>query len=99
MNFRMHMKRGVWAAVVSLLLLGRSGASARAQSPDSAEPEGNGPCTNAILKGEYGFTITGQILAGPAAGPVAGVAMTFYDGQGKLDQVDHVFHNGKPPAR
>jgi hypothetical protein len=93
-----RMKQSGLAATVSLLLLGMSGALARAQSPDSAEADGKGPCSNATLQGEYGFTITGQSLAGPTAGPVAGVAMTLYDGQGKLTQVDHVLHNGSAPA-
>lgn len=55
-------------------------------------------CSNLLLQGSYAFTITGQILAGPQMGPVTGVAMTSYDGQGNLTQVDHVLHNGTPPA-
>ena len=56
-------------------------------------------CSVKILQGDYGFTITGQILARPTAGPVAGVALTTFDGNGKLTQVDHVVHNGVlPPA-
>jgi len=55
-------------------------------------------CSNAALQGNYAFTITGQILAGPTAGGVAGVAMTNFDGQGNLTQVDHVMHNGVSPA-
>ena len=37
-------------------------------------------CSLAGLYGTYNFTITGQILAGPTAGPVAGVALTAFDG-------------------
>jgi hypothetical protein len=85
---KLRMTQGVFAAAVSLFLVGMSAAPARAQS---------GPCSNATLNGEYGFTITGQILAGPAAGPLTGVAMTSFDGQGNLSQVDHVVHNGNPP--
>ncbi len=55
-------------------------------------------CSNSQLQGNYAFTITGQILGGPQAGGVAGVAMTYFDGQGNLSQVDHVVHNGVPPA-
>jgi len=83
------MKQGVLAVGVPLLVLSMCAASARAQS---------GPCSEKTLSGEYGFTITGQVLAGPAAGPVTGVAMTHFDGQGKLHQVDHVVHNGVLPA-
>lgn len=56
-------------------------------------------CSNATLAGTYAFTITGQILAPPpAAGPVAGIARTIFDGFGNLVQVDHVVHNGIAPA-
>jgi len=85
MQLRMNL-----ATVASMVLLVTSAASA---------PGGqSGACSNATLRGEYGFTITGQILAGPAAGPVAGVAMEFFDGRGNLTQLDHVAHNGNPPA-
>jgi hypothetical protein len=55
-------------------------------------------CFSGLLQGNYAFTITGQILAGPSAGPVTGVALTSFDGQGNLTQVDHVVHNGGLPA-
>jgi len=84
MKLRMQL-----TAVASLLILVAFAASARGQP---------GPCSNATLKGEYGFTITGQILGGPVAGPVAGVTLAFYDGQGHLTQVDHVLLNGNPPS-
>ena len=56
-------------------------------------------CSNATIAGQYAFTITGSILApAPAAGPVAGVALTTFDGYGNLTQVDHVTHNGVVPV-
>lgn len=55
-------------------------------------------CTNSILNGDYGFTVTGQILQGPMAGPVTGVALTHFDGAGNLTQKDFVVHNGGAPA-
>jgi len=56
-------------------------------------------CSNATLLGTYAFQITGQILAPPpAAGPVAGVALTLFDGYGNLTQVDNVVHNGVAPV-
>ena len=56
-------------------------------------------CTNMTIAGQYAFTITGSILA-PAgvAGPVAGVALTDFDGFGNLTQIDHVTHNGVLPV-
>jgi hypothetical protein len=56
-------------------------------------------CSNQTLHGGYAFTITGQILApAPAAGPVSGVALTYFDGEGGLTQVDHVVHGGIKPV-
>jgi hypothetical protein len=56
-------------------------------------------CSNATLVGSYAFQITGQILApAPAPGPVAGVALTVFDGFGNLTQVDNVVHNGIVPV-
>lgn len=55
-------------------------------------------CSDATLHGSYAFTITGQILApAPVAGPVSGVAITEFAGDGTFTQVDHVLHNGQPP--
>lgn len=51
-------------------------------------------CSNATLKGAYAFTIHGQILAGPAAGVLDGIALTTFDGDGNLTQVDAVSDNG-----
>jgi hypothetical protein len=88
-----HLEQGIStavAAVASLLILATSATSARGAQL--------GPCSNATLSGEYGFTITGQILAGPAAGPAVGVSMIFYDGQGNLTQIDHLVVNGNQPA-
>ncbi len=48
-------------------------------------------CSNATLRGEYAFTIDGQIL--PPGAPVVdrrGVAMTRFDGHGGLTQMDFV---------
>jgi hypothetical protein len=56
-------------------------------------------CSSMTIAGPYAFTITGSILApGAVAGPVAGVALTTFDGFGNLVQVDHVTHNGVLPV-
>jgi hypothetical protein len=56
-------------------------------------------CSNATLTGSYAFQITGQILApAPVAGSVGGVALTVFDGNGNLTQVDNVVHNGAVPV-
>src|SRR6266576_5707175 len=66
-----------------------SSSPARAQSEDGA-------CSNRTLKGDYGFKIDGQLLAGPLTGLVRGLAMTSFDGQGNMSQVDFVTLNGTP---
>ena len=56
-------------------------------------------CSNATLLGNYVFHISGEVLApAPAAGLVSGVALTYFDGAGGLNQVDHAVHNGVKPA-
>jgi hypothetical protein len=65
------------------------GPVANAQAEDGA-------CSNRTLRGDYGFKIDGQILAGPVTGLVRGLAMTFFDGQGNLNQVDFITLNGAP---
>ncbi len=67
--------------------------------PSSQAQSGEGPCSNLTLRGDYGFSIEGQFLAGPLAGQqLRGVAMTHFDGEGNLSQVDHIVRNGVPPA-
>ena len=54
-------------------------------------------CSNRTLKGDYGFSIEGTILAGtPNAFLLRGVAMTHFDGEGNLTQVDFTTRNGVP---
>lgn len=54
-------------------------------------------CSNRTLKGDYGFSIDGTILAGtPNAFLLRGVAMTRFDGYGNLSQVDFTTRNGVP---
>jgi len=77
-------------AVLLILACFISGG-ARAQSAD------NDGCTNAALFGDYAFRVDGQLL--PQGGPPIerqGVAMTHFDGAGRLTQVDFVMSNGAP---
>ena len=56
-------------------------------------------CSNRTLMGDYGFSIDGTILAGtPNAFLLRGVAMTSFDGDGNLRQVDFTTRNGVPFA-
>lgn len=63
-----------------------------------AQESDNDGCTDATLKGDYGFRITGAILnaAGASVDSREGVAMTHFDGKGGLSQVDWVMSNGVP---
>lgn len=80
---KISSSRWIWMAALLVLVA----VHARAQ------------CSNATLHGKYAFTITGQILAPlPAAGPVSGVALTYFNGFGGMSQVDHVVHNGVLPV-
>jgi hypothetical protein len=74
-------------------LLALSGA-ARAQSSD------NDGCSNATLKGDYAFRVSGEILteAGAIVELRDGVAMTHFDGNGGLTQVDFVVANPAPAS-
>ncbi|MGH9513277.1 MAG: hypothetical protein ACRD2U_14180 [Terriglobales bacterium] len=62
--------------------------------PAQAQPDRDQDCSDATLRGSYAFTIHGAILAGPAAGTVDGIALSIFDGEGNMAQVDVVSHNG-----
>jgi hypothetical protein len=55
-------------------------------------------CSNDSLRGDYGFTVDGQILAGPRTGPLRAIGVAHYDGDGETSQVDFVTINGIPTA-
>lgn len=73
-----------------------------AGSPAWAESE-PGKCDARTLQGDYGFHVEGVILAlpgivvPPGGFAVRGVAMTRFDGKGKLTQVDFITRNGGAP--
>ena len=57
-------------------------------------------CTDRIVRGDYGFSIDGTVLAGtPNAFLLRGVAMTHFDGRGNLSQVDFATRNGVPTTQ
>jgi hypothetical protein len=90
----MMNKQSLSISIVSPLLIFcgvlLSGSSASAQSADKT-------CSNRTLNGHYGFAIEGVASLGPQIGVLRGVAMTYFDGEGHLSQVDHVVVNGAPP--
>ncbi len=85
---RISLGKKVMMAFAAVLTLATSVARAQA--------DGDG-CTDATLTGSYGFTVSGQIF-GPNGSVTLrdGVAMTSFDGQGRLTQADFVMSNGVP---
>ena len=71
------------AAVTVLTLIGAARAHAAT-------------CSNGSLKGDYGVTISGQLGQVPNLVPLAGLALTHFDGKGKLSQKDFTVVNGVP---
>jgi len=68
-----------------------AGSIAGAQTP-------GGACTDRILRGDYGFSIEGVLNPAPGVTlQLRGVAMTTFNGDGTLTQVDHVVVAGVPP--
>jgi hypothetical protein len=56
-------------------------------------------CNARLIAGTYGFALTGNKLAGNGpVGPQVGVAMTHFDGDGSLTQIDTVTVAGKVVA-
>lgn len=73
-----------------------TGAVLTSGAPASAQADG-ARCTDRTVRGDYGFSIDGTILAGtPNAFLLRGVAMTHFDGEGGLTQVDYATRNGVP---
>jgi hypothetical protein len=90
------MKNWLWTRVLA--------AAIALSALSSATRADNDKCSNATLKGDYGFTVHGEQVgivtaAGPQFFPVPvpidGVAMTYFDGKGNLTQVDFVMQDGR----
>ena len=84
------------AAVAAALTLNVTRLVRADDDDDDDDGRGHARCSNRTIRGDYGFTIDGQILAGPRTGLLRGVAMTHFDGQGGMSQVDFVTLNGIP---
>jgi hypothetical protein len=77
--------------------------SAQAKNKGDDEDENGGSCPHNCslrsLNGCYGSTIAGNLVGGPMAGPVAGIVLQNFDGEGGLTQVDTVSINGNTIAQ
>jgi hypothetical protein len=55
-------------------------------------------CSNSILRGDFAVLISGQTGVGTANPiPRSGVAMTRFDGEGNVTDMDHIVANGVQP--
>ena len=80
MKRTMNMKQSVMTIAVPIALLVLIGALQASAQDDQS-------CSNASLKGSYGFQITGSI---PGVFAIGGVARVLFDGQGNFTQTDDV---------
>jgi len=56
-------------------------------------------CSNSTMRGDFAVLVTGQTGVGtPTPVPRSGVAMTHFDGQGNVTDLDHIVANGVQPA-
>ena len=55
-------------------------------------------CSNATLRGDYAFRVSGEIFTGAGLVYRDGIALTHFDGYRFLTQVDYVLANGVPVA-
>ena len=97
------MRHRIGAAVVgmaAILALGvhLRGGQIRLAPPvlaDSGKDEHKmEPCSVQKLKGSYGFTTTGSIVAAGPVGLIAGVGVLTFDGSGGVTQAETVSLNG-----
>jgi hypothetical protein len=92
-------KRAALAAILALgVLPGTSVAQDQEDRVEGANASSGSDCSDRTLRGDYGFTIGGTIIAGPTSLLLRGVAMTHFDGHGHLTQVDYTTLNGAPAS-
>ena len=77
------------------VLVGQPG-NAQSERIGDAGLSSQAGCSNRTLRGSYAFNIEGTILAGPNRLLLRGLAMTQFDGDGNLSQVDFTTINGAP---
>jgi hypothetical protein len=95
---RFVLTAGSKAVIAGIFFLGITGVGLRAQEMS---------CRNSTLKGDYAFTVSGQVFMPVTAkdGTVStivvqrdGIAMTHFDGEGHLSQVDFVLSSPNAPT-
>ncbi len=84
---RTLLLRALFVPAVAMLF---SAGVARAWSTEPCQEQ------NAVLNGDYAFTVSGQIFMPAGAVSREGVALTHFDGKGGLTQVDFVLSSPLP---
>ena len=86
------MKRAMAPKTITTLLSGMFvlGIAATAQADNDRRDE----CSDATLKGSFGYTVTGALVTGPFAGPFAAVGRLTFDGRGNFENVRTISRNG-----
>ena len=84
----MHSRARTFAVVIATVFV--LGIGTRAQAGE------HGGCSNATLRGGFGFTSTGNLLAlpPPLAGPFAEIGRQTFDGKGHTDATATASANG-----
>jgi hypothetical protein len=83
------------ALAIVATLLASPAFAAPGTDEDRSSPDSR--CSNRTLQGDYAFHVEGAFVDSPTPLLLGGVAMTRFDGKGKLTQVDHVVFNGTVP--
>lgn len=91
-----NMKLSALARGLAVWFLLASATFAMAQSAGSEGPQAHKACSNRTLLGDYGTKLEGTIL-GPNL-TLRTLVLAHFDGEGNINEVDHVVLNGTPPA-
>jgi len=87
---KISLRKAVLTTAVIAVIATSLPSAARAQSTDL---DG---CSNGTLNGDYAFVVSGEIFSATGTMLRQGVAMTHFDGNGYLTQVDFVINT--PPS-
>lgn len=91
-----NMKLSALARGLTVWFLLASATFAMAQSENSEGRRAHKACSNRTLLGDYGTKLEGTIL-GPNL-TLRTLVLAHFNGEGNINEVDHVVLNGTPPA-
>jgi hypothetical protein len=91
-----HLKSSALARGLAICFVLASATLAMAQSEISGARRAHKACSNRTLLGDYGTKLEGKILDPNLA--LRTLVLAHFDGEGNINEVDHVVLNGMPPA-